>query len=95
MTQDKHSPLPWKTTNGYYGPIIDCPDGQERVCTVDGARSPDEKEANAAFIVRACNNHYQLVEALKYARRFLKPEDVDMAYIDQALSNAKGGNNVS
>lgn len=27
----------------------------------------DEREANAAFIVRACNNHYQLVSALREA----------------------------
>ena len=28
----------------------------------------------------------QLADALKYAKRFLGPEDVDMPYIDQALA---------
>lgn len=30
-----------------------------------------------------------LLEALKYARRFLKPEDVDLTYIDEAIKKAE------
>ncbi|MGL6052619.1 MAG: hypothetical protein ACRC16_22005 [Aeromonas salmonicida] len=32
-----------------------------------------------------------LSDALAYARRFLKREDVDMDYIDAALAKARGG----
>lgn len=45
--------------------------------------------ANAAMIVKAVNAHDELVTALKYARRFLKPEDVDTMFIDAALAKAK------
>lgn len=31
-----------------------------------------------------------LYEALKYARRFLRPGDVDVAFVDAALAKARG-----
>lgn len=31
-----------------------------------------------------------LIEALEYARRFMKPEDFDLEYIDAAIKQAKG-----
>lgn len=80
MTQDKH------TIHAY-----DCHEG-------DGFIFDGEKFLNIApsmeryAVIRLFKQRDQLIEALEYARRFLKPEDVDMAYIDQALSNAKGGN---
>lgn len=58
----KHTETPWKLT--------DCPgdiddkDGELLACTHtmdDGITAAQ----NAAFIVRACNSHYQLVAALK------------------------------
>lgn len=50
---------------------------------------PNEVHANAEFMVSAVNNHYELLEALKYARRFLKSDDVDTAYIDSVIYKAE------
>lgn len=71
-TVKTHTALPWelgRTIGGYID--IDALDGPipwtalaRVVVEVDGKRS-DEGEANAAFIVRACNSHYQLVKALR------------------------------
>ena len=44
-------------------------------------------EANAALIAAAPG----LLEALKYARRFLKPADADTAFIDAVITKAEGG----
>ena len=44
-------------------------------------------EANAALIAAAP----ELLEAMKYARRFLKPADADTAFIDAAIAKATGG----
>ena len=73
-TVKTHTALPWelgRTIGGYID--IDALDGHipwtalaRVVVEVDGKRS-DEGEANAAFIVRACNSHYQLVSALRWA----------------------------
>ena len=65
----KHTPLPWKKeifngelivqdddTNEYYVYICDCS---------SEFMSQEEEEANAEFIVRACNSHYELLEACK------------------------------
>ena len=45
-----------------------------------------EAEASANLIAAAPD----LLEALKYAKRFLKPDDVDMTYIDDAIKKAEG-----
>lgn len=73
-----HTPLPWRiktpahaTIEGekihsyddgwtkYYGNVANICDGKDR-------------EANAAFIVRACNSHYDLLEALERAMPYLE-----------------------
>ena len=75
----KHTPLPWTyqfeqgndwglITAGKSGPIIanvnseSCPDIQSAPCF-----RVMPKEANAAFICHAVNNHYELLEACKVA----------------------------
>lgn len=40
----------------------------EIACDKYSALPKEENEANAEFIVKACNNHYQLLEALKKIR---------------------------
>lgn len=73
-TVKTHTALPWELGRTIGGHIdIDAPDAPiswtalaRVVVEVDGKRS-DEGEANAAFIVRACNSHYQLVESLREA----------------------------
>ncbi len=41
--------------------------GEREVIGCEGILGGPEGEANAAFIVRACNSHYQLVSALREA----------------------------
>ena len=61
-----HTELPWKTSEEY----SDC---GGKYTAIDGKHYNDEvlgqsglrSKEDAAFIVQACNNHYQLLEALK------------------------------
>lgn len=70
-----HSPLPWAVkTEAYSWPQIVCPDPEDAewpwiVAKCEGG-CPNDKSGknNAAFIVRACNAHYQMLEALKEVR---------------------------
>lgn len=48
----------------------------------------EENLANAALIAAAP----EMLEALKYARRFLKPEGADLSFIDAAIAKAEGRN---
>jgi hypothetical protein len=77
-TSSSHTPTPWFVAYREDGtPIIDAeyqPHGL--VCELakqypqdDGVRSLDAEQANAAFIVRACNSHAALVEALEEIQR--------------------------
>ena len=67
-----HSPLPWTlAASCRRGNKIQCsdPDGADwpwdvATCHVEAPVDRTGK-ANAAFIVRACNAHYQMLEALK------------------------------
>lgn len=62
----KHTELPWhyQEDSDTYTHIIRDPSGSRIVAQFrqDTSGLP---EANAAFIVKACNNHYTLLEALK------------------------------
>lgn len=79
---DKHTPVPWAKdfggTLGHIKSIADCGTiggGVRKTPTVakyyvDEQILPhDEQEANARFIVKACNHHAELVEALRQARQ--------------------------
>lgn len=67
MTQQKHTPTPyftdgkriWKDCGAYKSAIADV----HQSGTPEDAKSI--QESNAAFIVRACNAHDELVEALE------------------------------
>lgn len=59
--EDKHSPLPWKT-HSIIRPFYTLLD-RDGMALGDFAL-PRPRE-NSEFIVRACNNHYQLIEALE------------------------------
>ena len=76
----KHSVLPWKTNEGDFrtngmGEFIEINDrdGEEIAHIMEdepnGIRKIDR--ANANFIIRACNNHYQLLEACKKALKII------------------------
>lgn len=77
-----HTPLPWRVCPSFPADIQ--ADGTEiascfeekhigQTWTIEGpiTVSYGEHKANAAFIVRACNSHYQLVEALENANTLL------------------------
>ena len=55
----KHSELPWTIMYQAAFTLIYGPNG-ERVC-----RMIDNKKCDTPFIVRACNNHYKLLEAVR------------------------------
>lgn len=67
------TPTPWRVFPGdkssVYsdtGDVLIVQVGDELLCNDDEmVPEPDEAVSNAAFIVRACNTHYQMLEALK------------------------------
>jgi len=63
--EPKHTPLPWFNETECLIPRIYGPGH----CPVASSNIPIKEidEANAEFIVRACNAHYELVEALEQA----------------------------
>ena len=77
MTQ-QHTPTPWVNQEG-----MSVGSKPLEICTSDCRAlialvldRPDishQSEANAAFIVRACNSHEALVEALKQALELIEP----------------------
>ena len=69
----KHTPLPWRVeTKAITHPDI----GDVAVVYMinNADESVYEQEANAKFIVRACNSHYELLEACKEAYELVKNE---------------------
>lgn len=63
-TVKTHTALPWADSK--YGEICG-PDGDIVPVYRFALSSSTTAKANAAFIVRACNSHYQLVSALQEA----------------------------
>lgn len=63
-TKTKHTQLPWVQT--HKGGSITSPSKPRSTIIYDeGLFDGEEGEANAEFIVRAVNSHYELLEALK------------------------------
>lgn len=66
----EHTPVPWERTilsDGVESEIVN-QNGQVIATTsVDAPETIQEHEANAEFIVRACNAHQVLLDALKVA----------------------------
>jgi len=68
MTESKHTETPWKYSDAYYETQVDIRDeGGRRIAVVvtDYPMMTCRMEANAHFIVRACNCHDELLEALE------------------------------
>jgi hypothetical protein len=61
--KSKHTPTPWKEDH-QGGLYIEGKNG-EYIAEVESEGGREEQFANAAFIVRACNAHDALVEALQ------------------------------
>lgn len=58
------------------------------VCWNRGTETP-HPDINAALLAHSYNHIGPLVEALKYARRFLNSKDHDTAYVSEALQKAQ------
>lgn len=93
--ETKHTPTPWFATSGSI-------DGRDDVyCTgQEGTIAQNVRPQDAAFIVRACNAHDKLVEALEMVRdadEDCKKDglptipDIARSKIDAALAAAKAG----
>lgn len=69
MEDKKHAALPWKILDLKPEPQAISIGGSENtgaIATMWGRFAlGDERQANAEFIVRACNSHYQLLELIK------------------------------
>ena len=83
----QHTPGPWTVEEGHiqrdsngirYWQITD---GQDAIACNQfcyAGYDPAVNAANAAFIVRACNSHYRLVEALKACLNFIENTEGEM-----------------
>ncbi len=107
MTKSKHTPTPWTLDTHKY-----TDDGNKcRTFVIHGKdyaigriQGPfavigkdAEKEANAAFIVRACNAHDELVRALETAETYFNEYAAEtpasahtLHHVRAALAKAKG-----
>jgi hypothetical protein len=91
MAIAQHTPLPWhKDIHGHIGdskgtniastwttPDDNCPEGRPAT-------------ANAAFIVRACNAHYDLLEALKAVVKIADRKTKEFDDARAAIAKAEG-----
>lgn len=69
MSTEKHTPTPWREGHQFEtrSPMIFAVAGGEIALLSSFDRSLSEAEANAAFIVRACNSHEALMNLFKVA----------------------------
>lgn len=93
MTQ-KHTPGPWAVDNSRLFPVITDETGKLFIGKTHGETTA-EMDANAVFIVRACNSHYDLLEAAKMGLSVLESEEgSDKTQGDimrSAIAKAEGG----
>ena len=94
----KHTELPWKSPDYKNTLKLVNKDGV-MICDAlianggGGHKSFHEAEANATFIIKACNNHYQLLDALRvlvYEVEFTNGEDIaePLERANQAIKDA-------
>lgn len=90
MSEQEHTELPWSAERTSVREMWDIKLGTHSLAAViDNQYIPSKASHDAKFIALACNNHYKLLDALEYARRFLNKEDHDTDYIDKVLSEIK------
>lgn len=94
----QHTPTPWHVVNGSLIKDELMPfDRDERdtvlVATTAGTATAEVAEANAAFIVRACNSHEQLVAVAKLARgltnAIMQSSSKDAALVAEAAESLR------
>ncbi len=71
----EHTPTPWKV--GRDNSLFPMAGGKRSWVIAQMAQCRTDKagQANAAFIVRACNSHEELVKALEWALLFVEQSD--------------------
>ena len=84
-----YTPTPWHQHDMEFG-IICGPKGQGVADCKSPYISSESQSANAAFIVKAVNAHEALLQALKYASRFLNSKDHDIEMVSKAITLAEG-----
>ncbi|MGR3218615.1 MAG: hypothetical protein ACUZ8H_02205 [Candidatus Anammoxibacter sp.] len=84
-----HTDLPWHKNKNY----ADCIHAEHGDMVTDlsyvRVNSKEINEANAAFIVKACNNHYQILAALKSVRNCQTMHEMNWVEIDEAIKQAE------
>lgn len=94
----KHTPLPWKSevppSSCFTCRAIRGENGEyiAKIGHMDFSQGVFEDVANAEFIVRACNSHYELVEALKQAEIAIFNARNEAAKADEFNSNTHTSN---
>ena len=101
MTASKHTPTPWAILDserlivgrdegcGTETPTADCL--AEIVYKTPGLPNRETREANAAFIIQACNAHEDLLEALRgiVDRMEVLADDAEECGYDQRAENTR------
>lgn len=85
----EHTALPWEVQAALgNNPNLLIVGGGGLIARVSGSGPVAEKgfEANADFIVRACNSHYDLLATCKHALTLVWPENT----IEAAIAKAEG-----
>ena len=105
MSEVKHTPTPWRVHDEHQGigevwygyDYMVCQTQQVHLKTRNHSKSNEIRQANAEFIVRACNAHESLCEALEIicnASATIKGVTLgDIGKAIAALSRARGGSN--
>jgi hypothetical protein len=81
----RHSALPWEIHSNFVGPLV-IKSGDTEVAHV-GADSFALCQANAAFIVRACNSHQALIAALQNLLNVIETGAITSDH-DETFANA-------
>ena len=88
MSETKHTPYKLVSDHGFGVRIH----GSDNIEILSCIRTDEERESIAEFIVRACNSHAQLVEALEAVKdcgERAMPEHQVINMVDIALAVAK------
>lgn len=79
MNTATHTPTPWTLR----GRLVEVSGrGEIARCILPADGGVFEATENAAFIVRACNTHDELVAALTKAREIIRGRDLEYAVVD-------------
>lgn len=92
MNKPNHSPLPFKrilNAGMARGNIYDAEGNLIGRFHRDDGLAKEHDELNAEFIVRACNNYYPLLEALKVAKKLLRELNHTSIQVNQAIDKAE------